>query len=74
MKEGAQVKGYNERDGVNKDKIERAKGFFGAPQMQKDKFPDAVHHFKIFYNEKGKGRVFYKFDGSIKFIKNLKHD
>lgn len=68
------IEGYKEGGGVDKDKIKRAKSFFGAPQMQKDKFPDAVHHFKIFHNGKGKGRVFYKFDGSIKFIKNLKHD
>ena len=67
------IAGYKDTDGVNKQKIERARGFFGAPQMQKDKFPDAVHHFKIFYNARGKGRLFYKFDGNIKFLKNLKH-
>lgn len=67
------IAGYKDADGLDKNKIERTRGFFGEPQMQRDKFPEAVHHFKVFYNEKGKGRVFYKFDGNIKFIKNLKH-
>jgi Z1 domain len=67
------IAGYKDADGLNKAKIERARGFFGEPQMQRDKFREAIHHFKIFYNGKNKGRIFYKFDGSIKFIKNLKH-
>ncbi len=61
-----------QKGGVDQKKIERAKGFFGRSQMQKEKFPDAIHHLKIFYNSYGKARLFYKFDGSIQFIKNLK--
>lgn len=67
------ISGYKEADGLNKAKIERKRGFMGATQLQKDKYPDAVHHFKIFFNgANNRGRMFYKFDGTIKFIKNLK--
>lgn len=66
------ISGYKDDPGIDKKKIERVKGFFGRPQMQKDKYPDAIHHLKIFYNSHGKARLFYKFDGSIQFIKNLK--
>jgi hypothetical protein len=65
------VEGYKEATGLNKDKIERAKGFFG--KSQREKFPDAIHHFAIFYNAQHKARIIYKFVGNISFIKNLKH-
>jgi len=71
--DSSSIDNYKDGDGTNKEMIERTKGFFGAPQMQKEKYPEAIHHFKIFYNAKNKGRIFYKFDGSISFIKNLKH-
>lgn len=70
--EASSIAGYKDTEGINKRKIERTKGFFGRPQMQKEKFPFAVHHLKIFYNAEGNARLFYKFDGSIQFIKNLK--
>lgn len=66
------IEGYKKDDDTNKEKIERVKGFFGRPQMQKEKYPDATHHLKVFFNGSGKARLFYKFDGSIQFIKNLK--
>lgn len=66
------IDGYADDDGIDKEKIERRKGFFGRPQMQKEKYPDASHHLKVFYNNSHKARLFYKFDGSIQFIKNLK--
>jgi hypothetical protein len=55
---------------ADKDKIERTKGLFG--QVARD-FPEAVHHFKIFHNNKGKARLIYKFSGNITFIKNVKN-
>jgi hypothetical protein len=61
-------------EGTNQQKIERSKGFMGASELQKTKFPDAIHHLKIFFNAKQRGRVFYKFEGSLQFIKNLKND
>ena len=55
-----------------KKRIERRKGFFG--KSQREKFPEALHHFAVFHNGAGKARLIYKFsDGNISFIKNLKH-
>ena len=50
--------------------ISRKKGLMGASQMTKS--DGAIHFLKIFRNEWGKARLFYKFDGSIQFIKNMK--
>lgn len=65
------IEGYKDADGLDKEKIERRRGFFGKSQQQK--FPDAVHHFAVFHNGRGTGRLIYKFEGNIQFIKNLKH-
>lgn len=64
------IEGY----GSNADQktISRAKGFIGKSQLETNKFPGAVHHFKILYNKKGKARLFYKFSGSIQFVQNLR--
>ncbi|WP_051677595.1 Z1 domain-containing protein [Bradyrhizobium sp. URHD0069] len=55
---------------ADKVKIERTKGLFGQVRRE---FPDAVHHFKVFFNDKGKARVIYKFNGNISFVKNVKN-
>ena len=52
--------------------IARPRGFIGKNELEEKRFPDAMHHFKIIYNPAGKGRVFYRYVGSIKFLKNLK--
>lgn len=64
------VENYKDAEGLSKEKIERRKGFMG--QVKRD-YPDAVHHLQIFFNAKGRARVFYKFNGNISFIKNLKN-
>ncbi len=54
--------------------IRRVRGFIGANQLEKKKFPDAIHHVKIFRNQHGKARVFYKYTpeaGSIRFLRNF---
>jgi hypothetical protein len=51
-------------------KITRDKGLFG---QAKRAFPDALHHFKIFYNSHDKARLVYRFNGNISFIKNRTH-
>lgn len=56
------------------DNIERRKGLMGKTQLESDKFPKAVHHLKVFRNDNGKARLFYKLAGSIQFIKNTAHD
>lgn len=58
--------------GLDKAQIERKKGFMGATQLEKARFPNAVHHLKVFFNEAGKARLFYKFMGSIQFVKNIR--
>tara|TARA_R110002124_G_C8958790_1_gene513883 strand:+ start:348 stop:2234 length:1887 start_codon:yes stop_codon:yes gene_type:complete len=59
-------------NGTDKSLIVRKKGFFGRPQMQSGKYPNAIHHLKIFRNSEGKARLFYKREGSIQFIQNIK--
>jgi hypothetical protein len=57
---------------ADKEKISRTKGFFGKPQLEESAFPKAIHHVKIFHNGKGKARVFYKNQGGVQFVQNLK--
>jgi hypothetical protein len=67
------IAGYSGAEsGLDKVKIERRRGFMGTNQMEKSKFPNAVHHPKVFTNEHGKGRLFYKYEGSIQFVKNTR--
>jgi hypothetical protein len=65
--------GYKSADVEN---LKRAKGFMSSTELNREKKdkPTAIHHFKIFHNSKAKARLFYKFDGNIKFIKNLKQN
>lgn len=60
-------------DEATRTEIRRTKGFIGTNQLERTKFPDAIHHVKMFRNDAGKARVFYKYTpeyGSIAFIKN----
>lgn len=57
---------------ADQEKIERARGFIGKFELEEDKYPNAIHHIKILHNEAGRARVFYKYSGSIKFLKNLR--
>jgi hypothetical protein len=65
------IDGY--RSDANQEAISRGKGFMGKSQLETKKFPDAVHHVKIFYNKAGKARLFYKFLGSLQFVQNLRN-
>lgn len=56
--------------GTDQDMIRRRKGFIGQSQLEKPRFPNAVHHVKIFHNGRGKARVFYKNTGSAQFVQN----
>ncbi len=67
----ASISRYKDAD---QELIERSKGFLGRSDLQKNIYPNAIHHFKIFYNGVNRARLFYKFEGSIQFIKNLKND
>lgn len=65
------IKGYKDAEQEN---ISRPKGLIGGPELEKTKFPHAIHHIKIFYNTNKKARIFYKFIGidGAKFLKNFK--
>ena len=58
---------------ADQDRIERKKGFIGLSDLQRGLHPNAIHHLKVYHNARGKARLFYKFEGSIQFIKNLKN-
>ena len=67
------IAGYTDMDGaVDKATITRTKGFVGKNQMELTKYPDAIHHINVFYNDSGKARVFYKYNGSVRFLKTAK--
>jgi hypothetical protein len=55
---------------ADQEKIERGRGFISTHEFEK--YPESLHHIKILYNDLGKARVFYKYTGNIKFIKNLR--
>lgn len=56
--------------GTDQKLIRRVKGFIGKSQLEAQRFPAAVHHVKIFHNDQGKARVFYKNTGNIQFVQN----
>jgi len=62
------ISGYKDADQA---RIERRKSFIGKSDMELPKYPHAVHHIKIYRNSKKQARVFYKYVGNIKFLKNL---
>jgi hypothetical protein len=64
------IAGYGES--ANKSSITRDKGFLGKPQLEKKKFPQADHHIKILHNDNGQAKLFYKFNGNLQFVQNLK--
>lgn len=66
------IAGYKDADGLDKLNIVRKRGFVGKSQI--DRHPKALHHLMIFHNGGAKARLFYKFIGTIQFIKNTTHD
>ncbi len=50
--------------------ITRRRGLMGSSQTKRSGVEE--HYLKIFTNDDGKGRLYYKFDGSIQFMKNLR--
>jgi hypothetical protein len=70
------IAGYTDKPGeIDKATITRKKGFIGDPQLEKGRYPNAIHHINIFFNGSGRARVFYKYEGNIRFLKTpKKHD
>lgn len=61
---------YSEEE---KRTLRRKKGIFSNNEFRRSERPNALHHLKVFYNEYGQARLFYKINGSsIKFIQNRK--
>jgi hypothetical protein len=69
----ADISGYTDAVGLDKERISRVKKFYGKSQ-EKQAPESAVHRLIIFHNGGKKARLFYKFIGSIEFIKNTSHD
>jgi Z1 domain/Type III restriction enzyme, res subunit len=70
------IGGYSDKAGeMDRSTITRTKGFIGNPQMEISKYPDAIHHINVFFNDSGKARIFYKYNGNVRFLKTgKKHD
>ena len=69
------IAGYTEKaEEMDKATITRSNGFIGDREMELTKYPDAIHHVNILFNESGKARIFYKYRGSIRFLKTPKKD
>lgn len=66
------ISNYKDADGLDKANVIRKRGFIGKSQI--DRYPNALHHLMIFHNGGSKARLFYKFIGTIQFIKNMSHD
>ena len=65
---GTTASSYTEEE---KRTIRRKKGLFANNEFKRGERPDARHHIKIFYNEFGDARIFYKINGgSIRFMQN----
>jgi hypothetical protein len=66
------ISGYKDAEGLDKPNIVRGRGFIGKSQI--GSHPNALHHLMIFHNAGQKARLFYKFIGTIQFIKNTSND
>lgn len=67
------ISGYTDKPGeVDKASITRTKGFIGKREREPEKYPDAIHHINVLFNDTGKARIFYKYHGDIRFLKTSK--
>ncbi|HEY1041381.1 MAG TPA: Z1 domain-containing protein [Candidatus Paceibacterota bacterium] len=70
------ISGYKdkkeEKEITDTNSVFRTKGFIGTGELEKGKYPDAVHHIFILFNDINKARMFYKYDGNIRFLKTPK--
>lgn len=69
LHEPKSIAGYKESESLDKENIVRARGFIGQRELEPEKYPEAIHHINILHNENGKARVFYKYQGNIRFLK-----
>jgi len=64
----------SKRSDVDQERIARPRGLVGTNEQEKNKYPHAIHHIKIFYNSAKKARVFYRYVADVKFLKNLRRE
>ena len=65
---GGKKSSYRPEETAN---IRRKKGIFSTNEYARSEKPEARHHLKIFYNDQGKARLFYKINGNaIRFMQN----
>jgi hypothetical protein len=65
---------YRGKFPTDHENIARAgnKGFFGSGQLRHPDVPNPTHHINILWNDGGKARIFYKYEGSLTFVQNLR--
>jgi hypothetical protein len=67
------IDGYADKAGeIDKATITRTKGFIGERELEPTKYLNAIHHINILFNKPGKARVFYKYQGNIRFLRTSK--
>jgi hypothetical protein len=54
---------------ANVEDISRAKGLMASHTLEPHIFPKAMHHIKVFKNQKGRARVFYKYSAGRDKVK-----
>ena len=65
------ISGYKSLNSEDKKNVRRSKGFIGKREREEDKFPNAIHHIVVLFNDSGNARVFYKYHGNIRFVKTV---
>lgn len=63
------IEGYADADHAD---VSRKKGLIGKSDREEARFPNAIHHIKIYKNSQGEARVFYRYEGKISFAKMTK--
>jgi hypothetical protein len=62
--------GRGTADSDYRDDLYRARSAFGGTDTLK--YPNAIHHVMILLNTLGNSRIVYKYNGKVKFFKNIK--
>ena len=61
----------NRGEDTDKENISRERGLIGKSELETQKYPNKIHHIKIFFNQiNGKARVFYKYTYPLRFLQN----
>lgn len=64
----------NYGDEQERREIRRRRGYMATHDLEKSRFPKAIHHLKVYKNDQGLARVFYKYTpeiGTVRFLRNM---